>query len=119
MARAKAKATKEETVKEYIAKFYETVKCQNFVMYWRRFGYAKVVERVKKNFPDLDVAELSAEFSYEGPQTPIEEAVEEGALVEKPVDEPAIDVPTTKLVTPSHLSRRVVFWVFFCNGHNL
>lgn len=83
-------------MKEYIAKFYETVKCQNFVMYWRRFGYAKVVERAKKSFPDLDAAELSAEYSYEGRQTPIEEAVEEGAFVEKPADEPSIDVPTTE-----------------------
>lgn len=68
--------------------------------YWRRFSYAKVVERVEALFPDLNIAELREGFLNEVPRTLVEEAAEEEALVEEPSNQVAAEVPTTVAVGP-------------------
>lgn len=44
---------REEKVKNYIANFYLTEKYQSFAAYWRRFGYAEMVEKVEELFLNL------------------------------------------------------------------
>lgn len=95
------RASKEEAVKTYIARFYKTMEYQSFAAYWKRFGYAtsrKLCEGGLQGgglFPGLNTTELRAEFLEEVPQTPTEEAVEEGALV-VPTEEPLSMGPTNE-----------------------
>lgn len=73
-AKDEVERARAEAVKNYIDNFHDTTEYQSFSTYWRRFGYAKVVERVEELHPDLDTSALRTEFLAEAPQTPAEEA---------------------------------------------
>lgn len=56
---------------------------QSFTPYWRKFNYAKVVERMEELFSELNTAELRAKYIDEVSQTPAKEAAEGDADQEK------------------------------------
>lgn len=65
-------------VKNYIVNFHETREHQSFATYWRRFGYAEMVDRMEELFSYVNTTELRIEFLEEVSQTPARKQLKKG-----------------------------------------